>query len=120
MRLILKNSDKDPIKTLTFKKFKLYQNFISELNITKKPSEASLFTSNEKVTSPELKELKLNLKKLNIKLSHIYSNNRETVVSGKSLKINSTLLNCNEKKKIFFIKEQFDQGIEYLQMVILL
>ena len=33
-----------------------------------------------------------------IKLSNIYSNNRETVLSGKSLKINSTFLNIKDLK----------------------
>jgi len=113
MRLILRNSAKDTIKTLSFKKFELYQNFISELNITRNLSEASLFTANEKVTSPELKELQLYLKKLNIILSDIYSNNRETIVSGKSLKINSTLLNHNENKNKSFI-DHFSQKKDVL------
>ena len=102
MKLILRNSAKDLLKTISFKKFDLYQNFFSELSTTNNPAEALLITADERITSYELEKLKLNLKKLNIKLSEIYSINRETVLSGKSLKINSTLLNIKENKNELF------------------
>ena len=72
MKLILRNSTKDFIKSISFKRFELYENFISELSAIKKPCEAQLITANEKITSYELAKLKLNLKKLNIKFSDIY------------------------------------------------
>ena len=105
MKLILRDSAHDFIKSISFKKFRLYQNFISELSAIKKPAEAYLIAANEKITSCELAELKVNLKKLNIKFSDIYSNNRETVLSGKSLKINSTLLNFKENKNELFLDQ---------------
>ena len=96
MKLILRNSDKDFIKSISFEKFELYKNFISELSGIKIPLDAQLISSNERISSWELAKLKLNLKKLNINFSNIYSNNRETVLSGKSLKINSKLLNIKD------------------------
>ncbi len=93
MNLILRNSDKDSIKSIHFSKFEHYQKIISELSSSKNWTEADLITTNERITSCELAKLKLNLQKLNIIFSDIYSNNRETVLSGKSLRINSTLLN---------------------------
>ena len=102
MKLILRNSDKDCIKSINFSKFEHYQKIISELSSSKNWTEADLITTNERITSCELAKLKLNLKKLNIIFSDIYSNNRETVLSGKSLRINSTLLNStNNNKKSF-------------------
>ena len=98
MKIILRNSNNDFIKSISFDKFELYQEFITELIVSKKPTKAHLITSNEKISSYELAKLKLNLKKLNIQFSEIYSTNRETIVSGKSLRINSTLLNVNENK----------------------
>ena len=93
MKLIMKNIDNECIKSISFEKFELYQNFIDELSAIKKSATATLITSNEKITSFELKKLKLTLEELNIRIKYIYSHNRETVISGKSLKINSTLLN---------------------------
>ena len=98
MKLILRNSAKNLIKTISFDKFELFQNFILELETFKNPIEATLITSNEGITCLELAKFKLNLKKLNINFSDIYSTNRETVLSGKSLKINSTLSNINDNK----------------------
>ena len=98
MKLIIRNSNKDFIKSISFDRSKLYQNFISELSAIKNPAEAHLIIANERITCLELAKLKLNLKKLNINFSNIYSTNRETVLSGKSLRINSTLLNKNDKQ----------------------
>ena len=103
MKLILRNSDKDFIKSISFDKFEHYQKFISELSASKKPAEANLISTNEIITSCELEKLKLKLKKLNINFSHIYSYNRETVLSGKSLRIDSTLLNIKDNKNESFL-----------------
>ena len=103
MKLIFTNIGNEYIKSLSFKEFHLYNNFISELGAIKKPVSAVLITENEKINSCKLAQLKLTLEKQNIKLNHIYSNNRETVLSGKSLKINSTLKNIKElKNELFF------------------
>ena len=96
MKLILRNSAKEFIKSISFDKFELNQNFISELSDIKNSAEANLITADEKITCFELAKLKLNLQKVNINLTDIYSTNRETVLSGKSLKINSILLNSNK------------------------
>ena len=103
MKLILRNSNNDFIKSISCSKSELYQKVISELVVRKKPAEALLITSNERITSCELAKLKINLKKLNINFSDIYSNNRETVLSGKSLRINSKLLNSKDNKNESFL-----------------
>ena len=66
MKLTLRNSDKNLIKTISFDKFDLFQNFISELSAFKEPAEATLITSNEGITCLELAKFKSNLRKLNI------------------------------------------------------
>ena len=103
MKLILKNSTKGFIKSISFNKTELNQNLISELSAIKKPAEANLITANERITCFELTKLRLNLKKLNINFSNIYSTNRETVLSGKSLKINSTLLKTDANQNESFL-----------------
>ena len=63
MKLILRNSAKNLIKTISFDKFELFQNFISELSAFKNPAEATLITENEEINCLELLKFKFNLKK---------------------------------------------------------
>ena len=104
MELILRNTANEVIKSISFSKIEHYQNLISELNAIKKPATADLITTNEKINSCELAELKINLEKLDIKFANISSNNRETVLSGNSLKINSTLLNIKNLESELYVK----------------
>ena len=98
MKLTLRTIANEFIKSFSFKRIELYQDFCDELIAIKKPAIANLITENEKINSRELAKLKLFLEKHNINFSNIYSSNRETVLSGKSLKINSTFLNLKELK----------------------
>ena len=105
MKLILRSSSKDFIKSIPFDKFEHYHNFFQELSAIKKAAEAHLITSNERINCCELAKLKLKLKKININLSDIYSTNRETILSGKFLKINSILININDNKNESFLNQ---------------
>ena len=98
MKLILRDIANECIKSFTFKRFELYENFRDEFITFKNSTTANLISENEKINSHELAKLKLLLEKHNIIFSNIYSNNRETVLSGKSLKINSTFLNIQDLK----------------------
>ena len=98
MQLILRSIANEFIKSFSFKRFELNQDFYDELFVIKSPATANLITESEKINSCELAKLKLILEKHHIKFSNIYSNNRETVLSGKSLKINSTFLNIKDLK----------------------
>ena len=109
MKLILRNVDNEFVKSFLFKSFELYQDFYDELFTINNLATASLITENEKINSYELAKLKLILEKHNIKFSNIYSTNRETVLSGKSLKINSTFLNIKD------LKNQLPLDPSYLQ-----
>ncbi len=103
MKLIFRNISNEFIKSISFKKLDPNIEFFHELSDIKKTTKAYLVTANERITSCELAKLKLSLKKLNINFTDIYSNNRETVLSGKSLKINSTLLNFKKNKNESFL-----------------
>ena len=101
MRLILKNIANESVKSLSFHEFDLYQTFIEELGFNPNLDKAVLIIANEEVKAWELAKLKLTLEKLNVKFLHIFSNNREAVLSGKSLKINSTLMNIQDLENEF-------------------
>ncbi len=113
MKLILRNIANEFIKSFSFKQFELYQNFYDKLNDFEAAAAANLITENEAINSWELAKLKLILEKHNVKFSNIYSSNRETVLSGKSLKINSTFLNIKD------LKDQSPPRSSYLQKDIL-
>ena len=102
MKLIFRNITNKKIKSISFNNFEIDKNVIHEINNFQNLNKAELITENEKINSKELLKLKLTLEKLNINFMHIYSNNRETILSGKSLKINSTLINKKEAKNELF------------------
>ena len=98
MKLIVRSIANEFIKSFSFKKFELYQNFCDKLSTIEAPASANLITENEKINSCELAKLKRILEKHSIKFANIYSNDRETVLSGKFLKINSTFFNIKDLK----------------------
>jgi len=73
----------------------------------KNPLEAKIFAVNESISSHQLSKLKDHFDKINISSLHIYSNNRDTVLSGKSLKIDSTFYKEQEiKNKLLSFKSK--------------
>ncbi|KGF90262.1 MULTISPECIES: septum site-determining protein MinC [Prochlorococcus] len=72
----------------TFKKF----------SSMKGPLEAKLFVINESISSNQLSKLKNHFYKIHICSLCIYSNNRDTVLAGKSLRIDSTFFKEQELK----------------------
>ena len=85
----------------TFKKFSSKKDIL----------EAKIFAINESISSHQLSKLKNHFSKINICSLCIYSNDRETILSGRSLKIDSTFVKEQEiKKKVFSIhsKEKDD------------
>ena len=65
--------------------------------------EAKLFVINNSISSNKLLMFKNNFDKLNIISLSIYSNDRNTILAGKSLKINSIFIKEQEIKKKFFL-----------------
>jgi len=60
--------------------------------------EVQIFSVNESLSSQQLSKLKNQFDKINPRSLCIYSNNRKTILSGKSLKIDSTFLKEQEVK----------------------
>ena len=71
------------------------------------PMEAKIFAVNESINCHELLKLKYYFEKNNICFLCIYSNNRNTIVSGKSLRIDSTFIKEQEiKNKLTLINSK--------------
>jgi septum site-determining protein MinC len=64
----------------------------------KEPLEAKIFAVNEAISSHQLSKLKNYFDKINICSLSIYSNNRDTILSGKFLKIDSAFSKEREIK----------------------
>ena len=65
----------------------------------KGPIEAKILSINESISIHQLSKLKNHLDNLNVFSLCIYSNDRNTILAGKSLRINSTFLKEQEVKK---------------------
>ena len=101
MKIIVRNIDSEYIKTISLKELNpLDKNFLKLISV-KEPLEAIIFAINEIINANQLAKFKLNIKKLNVSSIHIYSNNRDTILTGKSLKIDSKFENENVLKKLF-------------------
>ncbi|KGG01814.1 MULTISPECIES: septum site-determining protein MinC [Prochlorococcus] len=86
---------------------------LKRFSYIKEPLEVKIFAINESISSNKLSKLKNHFDKINICSLCIYSNNRDTIISGKSLRINSAfnkeqeiknkLILHNPKKKDDFL-----------------
>ena len=84
-----------------------FRNFFS----IKGPIEAKILSINESISIHQLSKLKNHLYSLNVFSLCIYSNDRNTILAGKSLRINSTFLKEQEVKNkllLFNSKEKDD------------
>ena len=73
----------------------------------KGPLKAKIFAVNESISSYELTKLKNHFDSINICSLCIYSNNRDTIISGKSLKIDSAFIKEQEiKNKLLLINSK--------------
>ncbi len=69
--------------------------------------EIKIFVINESINSEKLSKIRNNFDKLNLNSLRIYSNNRITILSAKSLKINSNFVNEQEiKNNLLLLKSE--------------
>ena len=101
MKIIVRNINSEYIKTISLKELNpLDKNFLKLISV-KEPLEAIIFAINEIINANQLAKFKLNIKKLIVSPIDIYSNIRDTIIAGKSLKIDSTFESENMLKKLF-------------------
>ena len=84
---------------------------LKKFSSIKGPVEAKFFVINDSISSHELSELKNTIHKIYSCSLTIYSNNRNTILTGKSLKIDSNFVNAQEIKNklhLFNSKEKED------------
>ena len=80
---------------------------LKKISSIKEPVKAIIFVICESISSLKLSKLKNHFEKINISSLCIYSNNRDTVLAGKSLRINSNFIKEQEiKNKILSLNSK--------------
>jgi septum site-determining protein MinC len=95
MEIVLNSPKNEYLEIISLKELDNIYESLKNFSSFKEHPEATIFAINESINSSQLSKFKNNLEKFNICSLLIYSNNRDTVLAGKSLKIDS-----------IFIKEQ--------------
>ena len=113
MKIFITTTDNEYLETISFKNLDDIYEIFKQFSSMKVPLEAKIFAINESISSHQLSKFKNNFDKLNIHSLSICSNNRDTILAGKSLKIDSTffkeqaikdellLINSQKKDDIF-------------------
>ena len=82
----------------------IHENF-KKVSATNGHLEVKIFAINETINSHQLSKLKKNFDKINISDLCLYSNNRNTILSGKFLKIDSIFLREQEVKNKLLLQD---------------
>ena len=99
MEIVLKNTKSDYSEIFSLLDLDNIQETFKRFSSNKEPLEAKIFAVNESLSYCQLSKLKNHFEKINISSICIYSNNRDTILSGKSLKIDSAFIKEKEIKK---------------------
>ena len=103
MKIVVNSTINRNLETLLFESIdNLHENF-KKLLTFKGPLEVKIYAINELITSNQLSRIKNIFEKINIYSFCIYSNHRDTVIAGKSLKIDSTFIKEQEVKNKFLL-----------------
>ena len=109
IKIVINKSNSEYLETISFENWTQIDETFEKFASIKEPLEAKVFAINESISCDQLSKIKNFLNQINICSLYIYSNNRHTIVTGNSLKIDSTfvreqdlknkLLSINSKKK---------------------
>ena len=98
MKIVINNLNSQYQETISLENFENIHKTLKKLSSIREPLEAKIFAINEFISSDQLLQFKNNFNKHNICSLLIYSNNRDTVLAAKSLKINSEFVKEKEAR----------------------
>ena len=111
MKIIINSINNKNHEILSFENLENL-NEIKKISFIKEPLEAKIFAINESISSHQLLKYKNNFDKANLYSLKIYSNNRDTIIAGKSLRINSTFVKKQEfKNNLLLLNSRNQQDI---------
>jgi len=107
MEIVLENGKSKYLEIFSLLESDNIHETFKRFSSIKEPLEAKIFAVNESISSHQLAKIKTNFDKINICSLRIYSNNRDTVISGKFLKIDSVFIREQEiKNKLLLFKSE--------------
>jgi len=98
MEIVLQNTKSKYLEIFSLLNLDNIHETFKRFSSIKGPLEAKIFAFDESISAHQLSKLKNHFEKINIRSLCIYSNNRDTVLSGKSLKIDSAFVKEHEIK----------------------
>jgi len=111
MKIFVNDINSEYQETISLENFDNINEFFKDLSLIKGPLKVKIFAINESIGSYQLSKLKEILYKTHNNDLCIYSNNRDSIVAGNSLRIKSIFINEQEiKNKLLLIdsKKQED------------
>ena len=111
MNIVLNNTKSNYFEIFSLEDLDNIHETFRKIFSTKGSLEANILSINESISINQLSKLKNHLNNLNVFSLCIYSNDRYTILAGKSLRINSTFLKEQEVKNkllLFNLKEKVD------------
>jgi len=98
MEIVLENTKSKYLEIFSLSDLDNTHETFKRFSSMKEPLEAKIYAVNESISSHQFLKLKNHFDKINICSLCIYSNNRSTIISGKSLKIDSAYIKEQEIK----------------------
>ena len=96
MEIVINSIDNKYREILSFENLDNFHESFKKFSSIKGPLEAKIFVINDSISSHQISKFKKMFEKINVLSLSIYSNNRDTVIAGKSQKIDTNFI--NEKK----------------------
>ena len=114
MEIVLKNTKSKYLEIFSLLDLDNIHETFKRFSSMKEPLEAKIFAVSESISSHQLAKLKTYLNKINVCSLRIYSNNRNTILAGKSLKIESIFVKEKEiKNKLLLLNSEKKDDILY-------
>jgi len=92
MKIVLNNINNKYQETISIENLGTFHETFKKFSSIKVPLEAKIFVINDLISAEILLKLKKNFEKINIRSLCIYTNNRDTLLAGKFLKIDSNFV----------------------------
>tara|TARA_A100001388_G_C28589626_1_gene412817 strand:+ start:32 stop:694 length:663 start_codon:yes stop_codon:yes gene_type:complete len=114
MKIVISTENNKYIENIFFENLDNVHETLKKFSSIKVPFEAKIFAINESINSQQLSNFKNNFEQINFSSLSIYSNDRHTIISGKSLKIDSTFLREQQiKNKLVLLDSKKKEDILY-------
>ena len=110
MKIIINSKDNEYLDTISCENLdKIHEN-LKKFSPIKDSLEVRIFAINESISTHKLLKYKKKFENVNIISLFLYSNDRDTVIAGKSLKINSIFIKEEEVKNKLFLIDSIKQN----------